>query len=293
MLTIEPTPLVRLCNLFSEQVYVKCEYLAMSGCFKIRGAAHLLERLDREGRSRHLVVPSMGNTALGAAAAAQAMGFTMTGVVPQSISSDKDAKLRAMGVELVKLDAGGSELLKVAKEIAADRNGYFVHPHLDPDWTDGYAQIAAEILQALPDCRTLVFPVGGGGLLLGLLKHVRETGSDVRLVGCEPYAYPKYAAFDHQRTSTIADGLRLESPHAVVQQAIAENSIHIGLVSEAHIRGAMRALYGSHGMAVEPSSAIAVAYIQEHLHDLEPPICAILTGQNITQQDHARLMAEG
>src|SRR5690349_5769675 len=141
MLTIEPTPLVRLCNLFSQRVYAKCEFLAMSGCFKIRGAARLLQRLARVGASRHLVVPSMG--------------YTMTGVVPQGISSDKDAKLRALGVELVKLDAGGSALLTVAKEIAAERNGYFVHPHLDPDWTDGYASIAAEILQALPDCGTL------------------------------------------------------------------------------------------------------------------------------------------
>jgi len=312
MLKIEPTPLVRLGNLFPQQVYAKCEFLALSGCFKIRGAAHLLDVLESQYQSRpsatrgisdgprpptldtprHLVVPSMGNTALGAAAAAQALGFTMTGVVPQSISSDKDAKLRALGVELVKLDAGGSALLSVAKEIAAERNGYFVHPHLDPNWTDGYASIASEILEDLPDCRTLVFPVGGGGLLLGLLKHVRESGSDVQLVGCEPFSYPKYAKFDHARTSTIADGLRLESPHPIVQQAIADNHIPIGLVPEQEIRAAMRDLYGAHGMAVEPSSAIALAYVKQRLSELKEPICMVLTGQNVTQQDHARLMAE-
>src|SRR5205823_12995112 len=48
--------------------------------------------------------------ALGAATAAQAFGFAMTGVVPQSIARAKDEKLRALGVELVKIAGGGSDL---------------------------------------------------------------------------------------------------------------------------------------------------------------------------------------
>src|SRR6516225_7060758 len=132
------TPLIRLGNLFPQRaVHAKCEFLAPSGCFKIRGAAHLLERLSPEGGPRHLVVPSMGNTALGAAAGAQAFGFTMTGVVPQTIAQAKDEKLRALGVELVKVAGGGSDLLRHATELAKERGGYFVHPHLDPLWTDG------------------------------------------------------------------------------------------------------------------------------------------------------------
>src|SRR5438034_2969577 len=159
------TPLIRLGNLFPRrEVYAKCEFLAPSGCFKIRGATHLLERLSREGRTRHLVVPSMGNTALGAATAARTFGFSMTGVVPQTIARAKDEKLQALGVELVKIAGGGSDLLRHATQLAKERGGYFVHPHLDPLWTDGYQSIAAEILQALPSCRSLVLPVGGGGL---------------------------------------------------------------------------------------------------------------------------------
>src|SRR5262245_43925119 len=175
MLPLAPTPLVRLGNLFPKRAaHAKCEFLAPSGCFKIRGAAHLLEHLAREGRTRQLVVPSMGNTALGAAVGAKAFGFSMVGVVPQTISRAKDEKLQALGVELVKIAGGGSDLLRRATEIAKERGGYFVHPHLDPLWTDGYKSIAAEIQHALPGCRSLVFPVGGGGLLMGLLAHFRE-----------------------------------------------------------------------------------------------------------------------
>src|SRR4249920_2149685 len=102
MLLSSPTPLVRLSNLFPKrEVYAKCEFLAPSGCFKIRGATHLLEHLHREGRTQQLIVPSMGNTALGAATGAKEFGFGMIGVVPQTISMAKDEKLRALGVELI------------------------------------------------------------------------------------------------------------------------------------------------------------------------------------------------
>src|SRR5207237_3238942 len=118
-------------------------------------------------------------------------------------------------VELIKIDGAGSELLERPTTSAKERGGYFVHPHLDPLWTDGYREIAAEVMEQLPDCRSLVFPVGGGGLLLGMLAHLKESASPVKLYGCEPYNYPKYAEFTHARTTSIADGLLLEKPHVV------------------------------------------------------------------------------
>src|SRR5262249_10298766 len=149
-------------------------------------------------------------------------------------------KLRALGVELIKIDGGGSELLERATAIAEERKGYFVHPHLDPMWTDGYRGIAAEILRELPDCRSLVFPVGGGGLLLGLLSYLKDYPHPVKLFGCEPFNYPKYASFTHARTTSIADGLLLEKPHAVVQQAISDNGVSISMASEGSIRRSLK-----------------------------------------------------
>ncbi len=292
MLPLPQTPLIRLGNLFPRRaVYAKCEFLAPSGCFKIRGAVHLLEYLSREGSARQLVVPSMGNTALGAAVGAKAFGFSMVGVVPQTIARAKDEKLQALGVELLKIVGGGSELLRRATEVAQERGGYFVHPHLDPLWTDGYQAIAAEILQALPDCRSLVFPLGGGGLLMGLTEHLRKNPAPVRLHGCEPYNYPKYAKFEQGRSATIADGLILETPHPQIQERIAEDGIAVHLVSDADIRVALRGLFESHALVVEPSSAITTAFVKSHAAALEEPIGVVLTGENIAREDHARHMA--
>ena len=291
MYPFTPTPLVRLGNLFPDQpVHAKCEFLAPSGSFKARGIAHLLDRLRPEGQDRPLVVPSMGNTALGAAVGARAYGFRMVGVVPKTITRAKDEKLQALGVELLKVDGGGSALLEHATRVAAERGGYFVHPHLDPNWTDGYREIAAEVLAQLPDCRSLVLPLGGGGLLMGLVEYLAEHPAPVRLYACEPYNFPKYARYSHARSATIADGLLLDVPHARVQGRIEQAGVVVSLLSEAAIRAALKGLYERHGLVVEPSSAITVAFVQEHAAELEGPVCVILTGENIAREDFHRLL---
>jgi threonine dehydratase len=285
-ITTVSTPLVRLGNLFPERnVYAKCEFLSPSGSFKDRGAAHLLTRLAKEGGNKLLVVPSMGNTALGAAVASKIFGFSMVGVVPQTIGRAKDQRLQALGVELIKVAGGGTDLLNRATQVAQERQGYFVHPHLDSNWTDGYQVIAEEIVRGLPDCRSLVFPVGGGGLLMGLTEYLLRQNRRINLFGCEPFNYPTYAKFNHARTKTIADGLVLEVPHAKVQERINPCKIPIDLIQDLDIRTAMRDLYEKQGMLVEPSSAITVAYVKGNLAKLDDPICVVLTGDNITRED--------
>jgi threonine dehydratase len=292
MLATTPTPLVRLSNLFPDRaIYAKCEHLAPSGCFKIRGAVHLLNHLQREGRTPPLVVPSMGNTALGIAVGAKAFGFAVTGVVPQTISRDKDEKLQALGVELIKITGPSSGLLSRATQVAQERQGYFVHPHLDPLWTDGYQVIAEEVLRDLPACRTLVFPVGGGGLLMGLTEYLRRNSQRPRLIGCEAYNFPTYAKYNHVRTRTIADGLVLDTPHPAVQERIAADGIEMRLVSDEDIRTAMAELYRRQGLLVEPSSACPVAFLRTQTEKIEEPVGVILTGCNIAWDDFVRLIA--
>jgi threonine dehydratase len=294
MLATIPAPLVRLSNLFpGREVYAKCEHLAPSGCFKIRGAMHLLTHLSRSGQKPPLVVPSMGNTALGVAVGARAFGFQMTGVVPQTIRRDKDEKLHALGVDLIKVSGGGNELLSRAVEVARQHGAYFVHPHLDPLWTNGYQVLVEEVLNQLPACRTLVFPVGGGGLLMGLTEYLRRRPAPLRLIGCEAYNYPAYTPYKHARTPTIADGLLMDNPHPAVQERIAADGIAMRLVSDDDIRKAMAELYHRQGLMVEPSSAITVAFVRAHAEEIEEPACVILTGGNIAWDDFVALLQTG
>jgi threonine dehydratase len=292
VLPTPPTPLVRLGNLFPDRrVYAKCEHLAPSGSFKIRGAVHLLSHLAAAAQTRQLVVPSMGNTALGAAVAARAFGFSVTGVVPPSISAGKEEKLRALGVELIKVDSHSSELIDTARRLAGERGGYFVHPHLDPLWTDGYQLLVEEVLRELPGCRSLVVPVGGGGLLMGLSAYLLRHPAPVKLIGCEAHNFPTYAPYEHARSTTIADGLVLDVPHPPVQQRIREMGLPIRLVSDDAIRDALAALHHQQGLLVEPSSAITAAVVRAGDAAVEEPACIVLTGENVAREDLLRLVA--
>jgi len=293
MLASVKPPLVCLSNLFPDQrVYAKCEYLAPGGSFKIRGAKHLLDSLRKAGPLPPLVVPSMGNTALGAAVATKEYGTQMVGVVPTTLSRAKDEKLQALGVELVKVAGGGSDLLRTATELAKSRGGYFVHPHLDANWTNGYQAIASEILLELPDCRSLIFPVGGGGLLMGLTEYLKRQPKQIALHGCEAWNYPTYTSFDHPRAKTIAEGLVLEVPHPPVVQRIKEMGIAFHLVKENEIRVALRELFEAQGLVVEPSSVVTTALVKTLGKKLLEPIAVVFTGENITREDFWRLISE-
>src|SRR5262249_25896243 len=108
--------------------------------------------------------------------------------------------------------------------------------------------------------------------------------------GCEAYNFPTYARFHHERSPTIADGLILEEPHARVRERIDTVGATIAMIQDEEIRAALAALYFRQGLIVEPSSAIAVAFVDAMQRDLEEPVCVILTGQNIARDDFDRLV---
>src|SRR5262245_42341546 len=126
---------------------------------------------------------------------------------------------------------------------------------------------------------------------MGLSEHLHQSGARVRLIGCEPYNYPKYARFQHCRTATIADGLLLETPHSQVQARISEQDIAVPLVAESDIYTALKELLDRQALVVAPPSAVAAAFVRGHASELDEPICMILTGENITRDDFARHVA--
>jgi threonine dehydratase len=75
-----------------------------------------------------------------------------------------------------------------------------------------------------------------------------------------------------------------------VQDRIASAGVAVRLVAEADIRAGMRALFRQHALVVEPSSAVALAFVRAQAQELEGPACVILTGGNITRADFDRLI---
>jgi threonine dehydratase len=125
---------------------------------------------------------------------------------------------------------------------------------------------------------------------MGLTEYLLHHPGPIRPIGVEAYNAPKYARFTHARTATIADGLVLEVPHAKVQERIGGMGLTVEMVRDPDIRAAVTALFRSHGLLVEPSSAAPIAWLQTHVATLEEPICVVLTGENIAREDFYRLV---
>jgi threonine dehydratase len=76
-----------------------------------------------------------------------------------------------------------------------------------------------------------------------------------------------------------------------VEHAIADEAVSIALVHEEEIRKALKDLFETQALVVEPSSAVTLAFVQARAKELEEPICVILTGENIAREDHRRLIS--
>jgi threonine dehydratase len=277
---LEPTPLVGT---------LKLESLQPTGSFKVRGALAALSRTPPEER---VVTVSAGNHGLGVAWAAARLGRAATIVVPETASPAKLGGLERLGADLVRHGAGYDE----AEAHALTLGGRFVSPYNDRDVIAGQATIGAE----LPDGPLLVVcPVGGGGLLSGLVLWARERG-DVRVVGVETAASRAVSSavaagriVEIEVGPTLADGLAGNLEAGSVTPQAARDADALLAVDEPAIEDAMRALAREHGVVAEGAAATAYAVVDARTvapRDGER-LVVVVTGRNVALDVLARVLA--
>jgi threonine dehydratase len=178
-----------------------------------------------------------------------------------------------------------------AEEIAAQEGLAVVAPYDDPHIVAGQATTALEIVEQLPDVATVVVPVGGGGLIAGVLVGLAAAESRAMVWGVEPSGAPKlYRSLAAgrrtrlERTASIADGLITLS---VGDVPFAELTRHrdrlagVGLVDDDNLREAMHFLWRECRLAVEPSGAATVAAVRSGAVRPSAPAVLIVSGGNI------------
>ena len=278
---LAPTPLVGR---------LKLETLQPTGSFKVRGALAALERTPPDER---VVAASAGNHGLGVAWAAAKLGRTATIVVPETASTAKVAALRALSADLVQHGRGYDE----AEAHALGLDGRFVSPYNDRDVIAGQATIGAELPPDEP--LLVVCPVGGGGLVSGLVLWARERG-DARVVGVGASASTavgvavaagEIVAVDV--LPTLADGLAGNLEPGSVTPRVAADADALHAVDEPAIEDAMRALAREHGVVGEGSAATALAAIRSGLvapRDGER-LVVVVTGRNVALDVLGRVLS--
>ncbi|HTU97806.1 MAG TPA: threonine/serine dehydratase [Solirubrobacteraceae bacterium] len=180
------TPLVRLHVADAPaEIYLKLETLQPINSFKIRGAGNAIRRAPAEQRAQGLLTASAGNMAQGVAWVARELGLTATIAVPEHAPEAKLSAIERLGGRVLKVPYDDWWQAIVTSEIPGEE-GLFVHPVADEAVMAGNGTIGLEILEDLPDVDTVVIPVGGGGLAVGIASAVKTVKPDVRVVTAEP-----------------------------------------------------------------------------------------------------------
>ena len=161
------TPLVRIDAL---DAWLKLENEQPVGAFKLRGAYNAVRKLPAAERAAGVITFSSGNHGQAVAFAAQRFGVRAVVVMPETAPPVKVAGVKRWGGEVVFAGRTSEDRRMAALDIAR-RDGLAVIPPFDhPDIVAGQATVGVEIAEDLPDVATVVVPVGGGGLIAGVVR---------------------------------------------------------------------------------------------------------------------------
>jgi threonine dehydratase len=247
------------------RVHFKCENVQHGSAFKYRGALNAVLQLVGRTDVRAVATHSSGNHGTALALAARTCGLAAYVVTPRDSAPNKIAAVRAAGGVLTFCEPGMAAREAALEELLQRESAHLVHPFDDGRVIAGQGTAAVELLADVADLEVVCVPVGGGGLLGGTALAVKALAPSCTVVGAEPAqaddAFRSFKTGVRQAAgtpSTIADGLR--GSIGVLNFELLRRFVDdIVTVSEAEIVEAMQIIRAETGLAIEPSSAVAVA----------------------------------
>jgi threonine dehydratase len=281
------TPMVRLDDGGTGELYLKLENLQPIRSFKVRGSGNALACLDPTELGSGVYTASAGNMAQGLAWNARRLGVKCTAVVPEGAPHTKVEAIHRLGAETISVPYDDWWNVLVTHRYAPLEPAHFIHPVSDVDVMAGNGTIGLEILEDLPDVNTVLVPYGGGGLSCGIATAVRGLRPEVRVYGCEvDTAAPLAAALAAggpvpcARTATFVDGIG--SPAVLPEMWPPASRLLAGslVVSLPEVAAAIRHLVQNAAIVAEGAAGAAVA---ASLKGLAGPgrYVAIVSGGNI------------
>src|ERR1051326_6342774 len=261
-------------------LFFKCENFQKVGAFKARGATNAVFALDDETARRGVATHSSGNHAAALSRAAKLRGIPAHIVMPSNT-----LKVKVRAVE----GYGGPVVFCGPHQRAREETGAtMIHPFENEDVMAGQGTVAIELLEDVPDLDLILCPVGGGGVLSGIAVAAKSLRPGIKVIGTEPagaddaaQSFHEHRLVHQETKTTIADGLRtdLGAPNFALIQRFVDDVV---TVTDDGIRQAMRAIWETMKIIVEPSGAVPYAAILEKKVDYGAKrVGIVLTGGNV------------
>jgi len=299
---LAPTPQYRwplLDQRVGTAVWVKHENHNPTGAFKVRGGLVYLHDLCRGGdKPVGTVSATRGNHGQSVGFAARAYGVRAAVVVPLGNSIDKNAAMRALGVEVIERGRDFQEAHEIANEICAAR-GWHRFPSFHPQLVRGVGTYALELFRAVKDLDTVYVPVGMGSGLCGMIAARDALGLDTRIVAVVSDRAPAFAIsfaegrpVSHEASTRIADGMACRT---VDESALAigrRGAARVIRVTDDEVESAMRALFtDTHNTAEGGGAAALAALLKEKERMRGRNVAVVLSGGNVDSSVFSRILA--
>lgn len=283
------------------QLYLKTENLQVTGSFKVRGAYYKISQLNEEQKKAGIIACSAGNHAQGVALAATKMGIRSTVCMPDGAPLSKVEATRHLGAEICLVKGAYDDAYAKALEIQQETGATLIHPFDDEQVVAGQGTIGLEVLEQLPDAEAVIVPIGGGGLISGVVFAIKSLNPNIKVYGVQAANAPSMAQSRKEgkqitlnTAATFADGIAVKHPgdltFALTQQYVDD----VVTVSEDEIAAAILTLMEKQKLVAEGAGAVSVAAALFHKVPIQgkKTVC-ILSGGNIDVNILSRVITRG
>lgn len=266
------TPLVALRRIGADlpnPVLVKCEHLNPGGSVKDRIAVAIVDDARQRGllsEGATLVEATAGNTGLGLALVAAAYGYRLVCVMPEKMSEDKRAALRAVGAEVIVTPnappADPRNFQRVAERLAVEHGWFATDQFNNPANVEAHERTTAREIWDQTDgaVGAVVAGAGTGGTITGVGRFLRSRASRARVVLADPVGS---GLADWVATGRVGpdgayavEGIGSSDPPAILDRTVIDDAESI---SDEESFATARRLIAEEGLFVGGSSGTAVA----------------------------------
>lgn len=275
-------------------ITVATETFQHTGSFKFRAAYNLASKVEND----EILTASSGNFGQALAYAGKLLGKKCTVVMPVTSAKVKVDAVRGFGATVDLIDTtkvGRNE--RVAQLAAEMPNAYFASAYDDQHVIDGNSTIGDELAQK--DFDAVIVPVGGGGLISGVITGLGRNGNNAEVYGAEPllgndaarsFRAGKLIA-NESEPMTIADGARTltlgDLNWAIIQKGV-KDFIE---VSDERIVDAVRMYFGLANLKCEPTGALSLgAILKDRARFDGKKVCLLVTGGNVDSSVYVDLI---
>ena len=270
------TPLVineRLSNDLNCKIYLKREDLQQVRSFKIRGAFNKIRSIDSDYlKNKTLVCASAGNHAQGFAYSCNKLKIYGKIYMPVTTPKQKIERVKIFGgeyVEIILIGDNFDDAQYEAQKQNTDKD-LFVHAFDDVNVIEGQGTIGLEILdQVDKHFDYLIVPVGGGGLISGIITVFKELSPKTKIIGVEAEGAPAMSKslkdgkiIKLDSIDNFVDGVSIKKIGKIPFDICKRYLDEILLVPEGKICQTILDLYNKDGIVVEPAGAIGISALE-------------------------------